>query len=408
MRSLSLLCCLGLLACGSSSPADPDDGGILVTVVPSPLQLVVGGRGNVTAIARDAAGNPLALPSLVWSIDNSSIASVSQNGEVVGLARGTTQVVARSGSMEGRGTVVVDQAPLVATTLEIVPISASTTVGGSVAFTAIARDATGAAILPTPAVTWSSAIPAVATINASTGVATGVATGTTQITARAGAIMAPPATLTVGSVGPCDGIQSVNAFKAQIQLQWTHEATVDGQRIRAEHAASIDVRLMRLGPSSSWFAPTVGTGRITDRLTKLSTQETSRIDAQGALITQNRPTVDFEVDLQTCRYSFTVIPWLNSVTTDFDGTQVTTTTATGHLYSGWIDLGDWRGLNAISEVDGADIPAHSVVWILGPGHAAKAHYLASAYGALLWGSTASASEAPAGNVTVTWAITPDD
>ena len=192
-----------------------------------------------------------------------------------------------------------------------------------------------------------------ATIHPTLGVATGASNGSTQIGARAGAITATPATLTVGA--PCNGIQSVTAFNAQIDLQWAHEATVDNHRIRAEHSARIIVRLTGGGVVATWSAATEGTGRITDRDTNMTTGQTARINAQGALLKENRPPVTLDVDLATCRYSFRITPWLNAVFTDLNGTQQNSTTATGTLYTGWMELGNWRGLGGLSEVEGGDV-----------------------------------------------------
>jgi len=80
-------------------------------------------------------------------------------------------------------TTVVVVAPVVAN-LVVSPDSALLSVGDRLPLTAFARDA-GGTLIPQAAVTWSSAAPAIATVDTA-GVVTGVALGTAMITATAG------------------------------------------------------------------------------------------------------------------------------------------------------------------------------------------------------------------------------
>jgi Bacterial Ig-like domain (group 2) len=405
MRRARFLVPVLVLAC-QGGPAGPGGGGtVAIAINPPLLNLVPGGTGQLTATAFDGTGAQVSQATFVWSIVNSAVATVNSNGLVLGVARGTTTVTARSGSIEGSGVVNVDQAGVVS--LEIVPATATTTVGGTQAFSVIARDAGGQIVFPAPTVTWSSSLPAIATIDAATGIATGVSAGATQIGPRSGAVIATPASLTVTqqSASPCDGIGQIAAFDANISYQWSSAATVGGHRIQAEHSANFVTTLTGGSVEAMhWEGQSTGTGRINDLDTDLGTSKIAKIQAAGPLLATNRPPVEFEVDPATCRYSIRVTPWLDAVFTDFDGKTTNNATAAGTLFTGQIELGAWRQLG-IGEIGGLDIPAHSVVWILVPGNAALPSYLPSAFGALLWGSTAGAGEVAQGNAQATWAIT---
>lgn len=83
--------------------------------------------------------------------------------------------------------------------LAVTPTTASTSIGGTQAFTAVARDAAGN-VLSGQSMTWSSTAPAVATVTAA-GVATGVAAGSTTIRVTSGSVTGA-ATLTVAAGTP--------------------------------------------------------------------------------------------------------------------------------------------------------------------------------------------------------------
>ena len=179
-------------------------GGIQQTVVdhvvvlrPDSLVLDVGGTGVFTAML-DVPGEPdLPGQALRWSSSDTAVAVVDARGTVRGVAPGTAVVTARLGVLTATARVRVrGRMPV---TLQVVPDSLVLDAGASGTFTAVARDATGAPV-PGTAPVWSSANPAVATVDAA-GNVRGVAAGTVRVTATLGSLSAS-ATVRVRSRGP--------------------------------------------------------------------------------------------------------------------------------------------------------------------------------------------------------------
>jgi hypothetical protein len=105
--------------------------------------------------------------------------------------------------------------------ITVSPAAASVAVGASQAFTAAAKDSTGAAMTGVT-FTWASSNTSVATIT-SAGVATAVAAGTTQITAKSGSITSAAVTLTV--TAPAVASITVAPAAASIQVGQTQAFT---------------------------------------------------------------------------------------------------------------------------------------------------------------------------------------
>ena len=174
MLFLTTLACSVALSCGSDSTG-PGGGGNGVTVTPNPDTVALGSTTTLHAAVEGATGNP----SIFWSSEDTSIATVSGTGVVTGVAVGTAHIAASSGGKSGIATVVV-MPPGVAS-VRVTPTSAAITVGGTIHLQAATLDANGAP-LTGRAVTWASSNESIATVDDS-GVVTGVATGADTITA---------------------------------------------------------------------------------------------------------------------------------------------------------------------------------------------------------------------------------
>jgi alpha-tubulin suppressor-like RCC1 family protein/uncharacterized protein YjdB len=149
-----------------------------VTVTaPSPT-MAPGATQQLTATARDAAGNVLTGRSVTWSTNATAIATVSASGVVSALSPGTAVITATIGGRSGSVTILV-QVPVASVTVS--PPGATLAPGASQDFTATARDAAGNVLTGRP-VTWSSSAPSVAPVSA-TGVVTALTPGTAIITA---------------------------------------------------------------------------------------------------------------------------------------------------------------------------------------------------------------------------------
>jgi uncharacterized protein YjdB len=113
-----------------------------------------------------------------------------------GTGAGTATISAKSGSVTGTATLNVTGATL--TAIAVTPANPSTAIGTTLQFTATGTFSDSSHQDITISVLWSSATPAVATIN-NQGIATGVGAGTSKITAALGSVTGST-TLSVANV----------------------------------------------------------------------------------------------------------------------------------------------------------------------------------------------------------------
>ena len=160
----------------------------IARVVPSTDLLVLdpGQSATISALARDAADDEMAGRTVSWSVANPGVAIVSAatsltatDVTVLGVTPGFTSLKVRVDSVEA--TVAIRVRRLPAARVSIAPRSASLLVGETVGLSAVARDATGAAVTGSP-ITWRSLGPATASVDAG-GVVRGLAAGHAEVVA---------------------------------------------------------------------------------------------------------------------------------------------------------------------------------------------------------------------------------
>jgi trimeric autotransporter adhesin len=146
-------------------------------VQPSPILLVVG--GSLTARVRTTAENCVP-PNLVvlWSIADTSIATVNAEGLVTSRRSGATVLRAVVGVVTATAEVRVTAS---VASVAVDPASATMAAGTTVRLRATARDVLGN-VLPDRAVTFLSSAPAIATVSDS-GLVTGLTAGRVRVTA---------------------------------------------------------------------------------------------------------------------------------------------------------------------------------------------------------------------------------
>jgi len=170
-----------IVACGgtitSVDRATPD----VAEVVVSPLtaSVVVGSSIPLQASLRDASGQVLSGPAVVWSVQDTTIASVSPAGVVTARAVGSTQIAASANGKSGLASLAVVPVPVAS--VSVTPARVDLAPGAHSALAAVAYDASGKA-LDGRAIVWASSNTNVATVDA-TGTLTAVAAGTATITA---------------------------------------------------------------------------------------------------------------------------------------------------------------------------------------------------------------------------------
>jgi uncharacterized protein YjdB len=161
----------------------------VITVTPRPVSLVritpgsatinVAGSVTLSAEAVDASGSPVVGRTVTWSSSNETIAVVSSNGVVAGIAEGSVTITA---TVDGRsGTAAITVAPQPVATVTLDPTGATTIVGRRVTFRATAFGAQGNP-LTGRTIVWTSSNPVIATVS-SAGEVLGLAVGSAQIRA---------------------------------------------------------------------------------------------------------------------------------------------------------------------------------------------------------------------------------
>src|SRR5262249_32569168 len=143
-----------------------------VTVAPSTSSVAVASTVSLSATLKNANNTTLTGRIMTWSVDNSSIATVTSAGVVTNVASGTATVTATSEDKSETATVTVTAAgPAPVATVTIAPSTSTVRISALNALFATLKNAAGNT-LTGRTVTWSSSNSAVASVN-SNGVVTG-------------------------------------------------------------------------------------------------------------------------------------------------------------------------------------------------------------------------------------------
>jgi uncharacterized protein YjdB len=177
-------------------PDAPVDGGVTVVkiAVTPPLSTITVGTKAVLKATATLSNQTTSdvTAEVTWTSSAPKTATVSA-GTVTAVAPGSTTITAALGSLTATASVTVSSASLVS--IAVSPGSASTGIGGAVAFTATATLSDKTTQDVTASAGWKSSSPAVATVSAA-GLATGIAAGKATVTASVG-VVSGTATLTV-------------------------------------------------------------------------------------------------------------------------------------------------------------------------------------------------------------------
>jgi uncharacterized protein YjdB len=151
-----------------------------VTVAPASATVAVGRTVQLTATAKDAAGNVLAGRVFTWSSSSTSRATVSTSGLVTGVSSGSAVTIrASTGGRTGSASVTVVRSTVASVT--VAPATVSVGVGQTVQLSATAKDA-GGNVVAGQVFAWSTSSSSRATVS-STGLVKGVSAGSVTIRA---------------------------------------------------------------------------------------------------------------------------------------------------------------------------------------------------------------------------------
>ncbi len=140
-----------------------------------------GDQIKMTAVAKDAAGNPLEVKPTAWFAAPFDLAAADDSGLVLLYGPGEVTVGAIVGGKTGTTKIMVSAPPV--SMIEVAPLPAPLVVGGTAQLRATPRLADGDPRNDVP-VEWTSETPAIAQVDAA-GVVTGVAPGKARLRAQA-------------------------------------------------------------------------------------------------------------------------------------------------------------------------------------------------------------------------------
>jgi uncharacterized protein YjdB len=183
-----------------------------VVVTPPHVDAAPGVRTQLSAVAYDAAQNPLSGRAITWSTSNAAVATVDSNGMVSAVGTGAATITATAEGKSGTATITVSQAAVA--TVMVTPSPLSMSVGQTTQLTATLEDGVGN-VLNGRTVSWSSSSPAAATVS-SQGLVTAVAKGSATITATS-----------EGKTGTAD-VTTTNVAVGSVTVQPQNQSIVVG------------------------------------------------------------------------------------------------------------------------------------------------------------------------------------
>jgi uncharacterized protein YjdB/alpha-tubulin suppressor-like RCC1 family protein len=203
MRTAGVVAGIALLlaACGGDDSATPSGpkppptpaSVATVDVAPGTTQVAIGRTTQLAATMKDAAGTVLSGRTVSWSSSDAAIATVDASGVVTGIAVGAATVTATSEGKSAQAAVTVKLSPVAS--VVVTPNTPNIKLGEVATLAASVRDDRDV-VLAGREVRWTSSAPAVATVDAATGVVTAVSGGQAKITATSDGVSGS-ATVTV-------------------------------------------------------------------------------------------------------------------------------------------------------------------------------------------------------------------
>ncbi len=190
----ALLVALMIASCGGGF--FPSAGTIVsIALSPASAQIMPSGTQQFTATGTFGDNSVKDVTAQVtWLSSATNIATISASGLATGLALGTTNITAKSGSVTSPASILTVSNKTISS-ISVSPQSQTLISGSQQQYTATASYSDGSFGDITSSVTWNSSSTAVATISTS-GLATAVAPGSTTITASLSGVIGT-ATLTV-------------------------------------------------------------------------------------------------------------------------------------------------------------------------------------------------------------------
>ena len=269
-RIFAAITILASWSCGSTQP-DATAPVADIVVSPAAPTVAINAQLPLQAQVRNATGELVPDASVVWTVEDADIATVSQAGVVTGIALGSTQVAASARGKSGIATVTVTRTPVAS--VVVLPSTATAMIGSKTQLTATTYDA-GLNVLTGRGITWTTSNAAVATVDAS-GLVTAKSGGTATITAtsegKSDACQLTVSALPVATISIAAGQTSIPQNGTTTLVATTKDANgtvVTGRQITWQTS---DENVVRLGSTSGSSVQV--TGGLADKATITATSE---------------------------------------------------------------------------------------------------------------------------------------
>lgn len=225
--------------------------------------LTVGDRRTYPAIVRDATGTRLDDRAVQYTVNPSSIATVTSSGTVTAVAPGTATLTATAEGVSGSRVLVVQPRVIARLDWTAVPSEPVTMeVGASATRLAVVRDLRGNIPIDVRA-TYTSSAPTIATVD-SLGTVRGVAPGEAVIIARADTATARY-TVRVITLSAALFPRQITTEPGMIGQMWAVLRDQEGRRVQATSAQfrSSDPAVIQVSGTGEVEARRVGTATLT-------------------------------------------------------------------------------------------------------------------------------------------------
>lgn len=194
-----------------------------LSVSPTTVTMDEGETEILKATARNSSGSVIQGGSVAWTSSNPSVAVVSAQGAVTAVSAGSATVTAKSQGKTASASIIVKKVqPSAVHDVQVVANSTALIVGQSTQAQATIRDKNGV-VLTGRTITWSTSIPAIASVSPS-GLVDAKAPGTVTLIANSEGVKGQ--TSIVVAAAPPTGVASVTVTlsKATINAGSTSEA----------------------------------------------------------------------------------------------------------------------------------------------------------------------------------------
>jgi hypothetical protein len=269
-RIFAAITILASWSCGSTQP-DATAPVADIVVSPAAPTVAINAQLPLQAQVRNATGELVPDASVVWTVEDADIATVSPAGVVTGIALGSTQVAASARGKSGIATVTVTRTPVASVVVR--PNTATAMIGSKTQLTATTYDA-GLNVLTGRGITWTTSNAAVATVDAN-GLVTAKSGGTATITAtsegKSDACQLSVSALPVATISIAAGQTSIAQNGTTTLVATTKDANgtvVTGRQITWQTS---DDNILSLGSTSGSSVQV--TGGLADKATITATSE---------------------------------------------------------------------------------------------------------------------------------------